>query len=131
MEDIAFTKPLVFTLSLIDTDDRMPSVQFLNRTRFASLHDSTSFEGSFWFACEEWDTFVVNLRCQNCSALLQSMNKEFILHITYPNGTPYLLWRVAHDFIDGSNGQISFSARLNLDDLGIIKSKFMDFPKWW
>ncbi len=133
---IKIDKPLDLRMSLLESEDRLPSIKMLIEVNIVHPTGTASYTAEdIWFDCTQWDKFVNELSKLYTGidemALLKSLSEYFEIRVSKAKNV--FLFELICKEPDTGNGilECKYYKNIESEELGIIKEKFGEFPKWW
>ncbi len=127
MDDIEIKKPIYFKLSIIDIDEKLPSLKICIQLEEEVLKGKFKSEINFWLECKNWDSFTFNTECGLID--MNGISRIRIMQNSDSNTSELLI-----DTSFNSSGKIhSIISKIDLtaDDLSLFLNQFKNYPKWW
>lgn len=133
MSQIRFERPFSVRMDVVETDDRVPSLRLDVKIDVSQFHHDLSFRGSVWIECAAWSRFVEALaHLPPQGAMLADMNGRSSMSIQRNGEHHRMSWVLKKTDSSGTQtSTIELVARLDQNELVVIKREFEDFPVWW
>ena len=130
--ELKLERPFHLHLDVLETDDRIPSMQMRVSARMQQFEHRCDYQGSLWFDCSVWDTFASGLSSieENATELVD-MGGHFVLRLGLESGAPLISWRLEHADMSGAVCVLAYRSLIDPDDLAYVKRQFMQFDRWW
>lgn len=130
---IEIKRPLEFILTVLETDEHVPSMRVQAKIVAAQFQHTFHYAGAFWIECSQWDCFVESLRDSTAKAAsLTSMSSEFKLLIQKNDAPSSIILELKKANVAGSQTMtFVFEAAIDDDMLARIRDEFFSFPVWW
>ncbi|MDO6434173.1 hypothetical protein Q4E93_26425 [Flavitalea sp. BT771] len=134
--EIEINNPIELKMSVLESEDRLPSIKLLVEIVIKHLTGTSCYNANdIWVDCTHWDKFTnkLNILGDNTQeiALLNSLSEGFqIKIISTPEGYKFELFCKEPDMGSGLF-ELRYSKNIDEDELGAIKQRFDNFPRWW
>lgn len=126
MSEIKINYPISFDLSVIETDDRIPSFKIELINDLSELTGEFKFIHRYWVSNESWDKFI-----ENPFNGLEDLDgvKRFLL---MQKNIDIYIFEINMSF-KATSKEVSNVIRytLNTEEKIILVNKFEDFLRWW
>jgi hypothetical protein len=126
--DIKIDSPIRVGMSLLEFDDRIPSIRFFLELSVEKFEFSFSIKMSCWIECAVLDTFVDMLK-RGKVARMQDMNNDFCLIVDCENNR--LFWSSVKSDVSGNAINTGGEEALADGATSKILQEFENYPKWW
>ncbi|WP_434672570.1 hypothetical protein [Pseudomonas sp. R1-15] len=126
--DIKIDSPIRVGMSLLEFDDRIPSIRFFVELSVEKFEFSFSIKMSCWIECAVLDTFVDMLKRERV-ARMHDVNNDFSLVVDCENNR--LLWSSVKRDVFGNAINTGGEEALANGATSKILQEFESYPKWW
>ncbi|MBI6622018.1 hypothetical protein YA0783_27430 [Pseudomonas corrugata] len=126
--DIKIDNPIRVGMSLIEFDDRIPSIKFSVELCVEKFEFSFSVNMTCWIECAVLDTFVDMLK-RGRIARIQDMNNDFSLVFDCENNK--LVWSCVKRDVSGNVINTGGEEALADGAMATVLQEFENYPKWW
>src|SRR5262249_46496755 len=100
--ELKLERPFHLHLDVLETDDHIPSMHMHVSARMQQVGHRFDYQGSLWFDCSVWDTFVSGLASiEETAAKLVDMGGHFVLRLGRESGAPLISWSLEHADMSG------------------------------
>lgn len=130
--EIKIEKPFRLHLDVVETDEHVPSMRTQVVLDVHQFGHSLEYQGSVWFDCSVWDTFVAGLNgISEGEAELVDMGGYFTLRLGVVSGKPVVSWEMKKADVTGAVATAAFRSPIDEDALAHLKNQFKQFNRWW
>lgn len=138
--DLKLLKPIKLNLEVVEIEeDRLPS--FKVKIGFDIPHPTGKLSYSvndIWFECAAWDHFVSHLSNLNGlassnGATLSDISGGFSIVVELRHQRRDCVFKINTLEPETGMGRLesSYEVIFTLDDVGILRDQFSEFPTWW
>ncbi len=136
MAEITITSPIELSFSVIEADDRLPSLKteilFIHKHPTGIVQYSASDK---WFRCNEWDDFVEDLKemvnNSRGKASLMDLDEFFVLKLSKSEQVYSFLIEIKETDLPDRLTNLRFESRISSDEVASLIRQWTEFPKWW
>lgn len=134
MTEIQIKKSVKLEMSLIESEDHLPSIRMDVKLEIDSI-SLFSYRRSVWFDCDQWDSFHKNLHRMSeghdAEARLSDMSENINIRIVARGKRTELAIECKESNPKTGEMSLSYKNMIDAEMLFEIKENFDNFPKWW
>ncbi len=133
MSNIAFNNPFIFSLDVIEFDEKLSAIYLHNKISVEFSSKAIHFEENIWVLSSIFDLFTDGLMDMTNRAIvtLQDLDGKSKISVSWSQGTYSLRWETARESLSGIKILTNMKTPLSHDEFFVIRQSFLDFPKWW
>lgn len=132
MFKVLIDRPLRLQMEVVDTEDRMQTMQLAVNFALVVQDGAIDYSGLHWVKCSDWRNFVDGLKCAGERKLvLVDLSGELSFGVEVSgSGAIVAISVIRKGMLNRASVRIDYSAKIDQDILMPLIQAFSDFTCW-